>query len=305
MKVNGYILLIQQGGNMTGKALILGASGGFGGAMAYALGRAGWQVTRFERGTNMAKAAHGMDVIVNGLNPPKYHNWATLIPEITADVLGAAKASGATVLLPGNVYVFGDQPAPWGPQTPQRPCARKGQIRAEMEARYRAAAGAGDVRVVLLRAGDFLAPDQTQLAMSQVTLKSIGKGRLTTMGDPTATRAYAYLPDMARAAVALLDVRASLPPFADIPFAGHNFSTEDLGKMITRQTGQAIVIKPFPWWLLRLAAPFWELGRELIEMRYLYDHPHWLSGEAFSRLVPDFKATELETIVAAYLAKQA
>ncbi|MGB3280705.1 MAG: epimerase, partial [Pseudorhodobacter sp.] len=78
---------------MTGKALILGASGGFGGAMAQALGRAGWQVTRYRRGTNMTKAAQGMDVIVNGLNPPKYHNWAKLIPEITADVLGSAKAS--------------------------------------------------------------------------------------------------------------------------------------------------------------------------------------------------------------------
>ncbi|MGB3278206.1 MAG: NAD-dependent epimerase/dehydratase family protein, partial [Pseudorhodobacter sp.] len=172
-------------------------------------------------------------------------------------------------------------------------------------AQYRAAADAGDVRVVLLRAGDFLAPDQTQLAMSQVTLKNIGKGRLTSIGDPTATRDYAYLPDMARAAVTLLDARASLPPFVDIPFAGHSFSMEDLSKMIARQTGQAIVTKPFPWWLLRLAAPFWELGRELMEMRYLFDHPHWLSDEVFSRLVPDFKATELETIVAAYLAKQA
>ena len=44
----------------------------------------------------------GADVIDNGLNPPNYHNWAKLIPQITADVIAAAKASGATVLLPGN-----------------------------------------------------------------------------------------------------------------------------------------------------------------------------------------------------------
>ena len=49
---------------------------------------AGWQVTRFRRGGDMKAAAMGMDVIVNGLNPPMYHDWARLIPAIT-EALGS------------------------------------------------------------------------------------------------------------------------------------------------------------------------------------------------------------------------
>ena len=41
---------------------------------------------------------------------PSYHDWERTIPEITAQVIAAAKASGATVILPGNIYNFGDQP---------------------------------------------------------------------------------------------------------------------------------------------------------------------------------------------------
>ena len=134
-------------------ALVAGAHGGFGGAMAQALRAEGWEVRAYARGTDMAAAAQGADVIVNGLNPPRYHAWDRLIPEITETVLAAARASGARVLVPGNVYVYGTQPGPWGPDTPHRPVSRKGAIRAAMEARYREARG---TRVLILRGGDFI-----------------------------------------------------------------------------------------------------------------------------------------------------
>jgi nucleoside-diphosphate-sugar epimerase len=252
----------------------------------------------------MSAAAQGADVIVNGLNPPNYHNWADIIPKITTDVLAAAKSSGATVLIPGNVYVYGTQPAPWGSDTAHRPCSRKGTIRAEMEARYQAATEAGEARVILLRGGDFLASMLDQSAMSQVILKKVRKGIVTTLGDPATDHAYAYLPDMARAALGLLEMRKALPAFVDIPFPGHTFSINDLARIIARQTGTNVKIKPFPWVLLRLTSPFWELARELLEMRYLNDHPHSLSGTEIAKLLPDFVPTELETIIAGYLRRQ-
>ncbi|MBC7676083.1 MAG: NAD-dependent epimerase/dehydratase family protein, partial [Rhodoferax sp.] len=72
--------------------LILGASGLFGSHAATAFQDAGWTVRRYIRGTDMGRAAIGADLIVNALNPPKYHNWARLIPQITAQVIAAAKA---------------------------------------------------------------------------------------------------------------------------------------------------------------------------------------------------------------------
>ncbi|MDP3959063.1 MAG: epimerase [Pseudorhodobacter sp.] len=286
---------------MAGKVLVLGASGGFGGATAKAFAEAGWQVSRYQRGTDMAAAARGMDLIVNGLNPPGYHDWARLIPQITGQVLAAAQASGATVLVPGNVYVYGCEPGPWGPDVPHRPVSRKGTIRAAMEAQYRAASDHG-TRVILLRGGDFMQPDAPSSVLSRVVLKGVAKGGITSLGDPAARRAYAWLPDMARAAVALAEMRGTLPAFADLPFAGHCFSVNDLAAVVARLTGRPVTVGRFAWWQLRLLAPFWELARELSEMRYLYDLPHSLSGTELERLLPGFQITPLDQVVALHLA---
>ncbi len=278
------------------KALVLGAGGNFGGAAAAALAAAGWQVARYQRGTDMAAAAAGTELIVNGLNPPNYHAWAQLIPEITTSVLAAGKACGATILVPGNVYVFGTQPGPWGAGTPHRPVARKGKIRAEMEARYREAGERGQ-KTIILRAGDFVAATNPGTIMNILMLKGIAKGKLTALGAPAAPHAWADLSDLGRGVAALADQLPTLPAFNDIGFAGLTFSANDLAAEAARRLQRPVTLKQFPWWALRLAAPVWELGRELGEMRYLYDTPHSIDGSDFARLVPGFATKTLAQVV--------
>ena len=281
-----------------GKVLVAGASGNFGAAAARAFQAAGWEVRRYQRGTDMAAAAMGCDVIVNGLNPPMYHDWARLIPAITAQVLDAARASGATVIVPGNVYVYGNQPGPWGADTPHVPCSRKGAIRATMEAQYRASG----LPVILLRGGDFLDETAPGSFLNMVTLKGLAKGKLTIAGTPDVQRAYAYLPDMARVAVALAERRAELPRFADIPYAGLSISMADLKAEIERQSGRKLRYTQMPWGVMRLLSPVWELARELREMRYLYDLPHSLDPAYLAQILPEHQDTRFEQVVAAHLA---
>jgi nucleoside-diphosphate-sugar epimerase len=277
---------------MTRTVLIAGASGHFGKAASAAFLAAGWDVRKYQRGTDMAAAAQGADVIVNALNPPKYNNWAQHIPAITAQVIAAARASGARVVVPGNVYVYGDIDGVWGPDTPHRATTRKGKIRAEMEATYRASG----IRTLILRGGDFIDPSQTGTLFSMMTAKaSIGK--LTRFGRPDALHAYAPVQDMTRAAVALCEL-PTLPDFADIPFAGQAFSVNDLAAELARQLGRPVKISAFPWWAMRLAAPFWELARELVEMRYLSDISHELDAKPLAALLPDFRGQTLAQIVA-------
>ncbi len=283
---------------MTKVVLVLGASGNFGGHAARAFAAAGWQVRRFRRGEDMVAAAQGADVIVNGLNPPMYHAWARLIPQITTEVIAAGLASGARVIVPGNVYVYGDQPGPWGAQTPHRPVSRKGVIRAQMEADYRAASARG-LRVLILRGGDFVDADGAGTILNMVHLRRIPAGRLTVAGSLTALHAYAPLVDMARAAVALAE--CDLPDFADIPFCGLSFSMTELRAELQRQLGKQVKIAHFPWGLLRLLGPFWELARELREMRYLSEVSHRLDPSPLQALLPGFSGATLSDIVATHL----
>jgi nucleoside-diphosphate-sugar epimerase len=286
---------------MTQTALVLGASGGFGGQVALALQAAGWTVRRYQRGTDMAAAAKGAALIVNGLNPPGYHDWERLIPEITASVIAAGQASGATLLVPGNVYPFGVEPGPWGPQTPHRPNSRKGRIRAEMEATYRRAAESRGSRTILLRGGDFLLPEAPQMLMNRMIMAKVAKGKITALGDPDARHAYAYLPDMARAAVGLVALGEALPVYADIPFAGHAFTINDLAARVARLTGRPMKVTQFPLWFFTVMSPFWELARELREMLYLNSFSHELDPAPLRRWLPDYRDTALDEVILAHL----
>ncbi|MCA2011672.1 NAD-dependent epimerase/dehydratase family protein [Cereibacter sphaeroides] len=287
---------------LTQTALILGARGKIGRHFTQAFRAAGWQTKLYTRGTDMNAAAQGCDVIVNGLNPPNYHDWDNLLPAITTQVLEAAKASGAMVLLPGNVYVYGTQNGPWSEDTPHRPVARKGRIRAEIEARYKAAAKDG-TQVLILRAGDFIDPDSNEDMMGLALLRSLDKGVVTALGDPDVTRAYAYLPDMARAGVKLVEKRATLPAYSDVPFEGLAFSTTELKTRLESLTGRSLKLTRFPWWAMKLASPFWELGREMAEMRYLFDTPHSLSGRRMAELLPEFQPTPMGEVLRRVLAR--
>jgi len=283
---------------MSKTVLILGASGKIGRNATAAFHTAGWQVRRFDRSKDdMNSAAIGVDVIVNGLNPPNYHNWARLIPEITAQVIAAAKASGATVILPGNVYNFGDTPGTWSQDTPHRPVSRKGKIRVEMEQAYRASG----VQTIVLRAGNFIDPEGQDDVMGLLLLRDIKKGKVTFVGDPHIQQAYCFLPDWAGAAVMLAEQRDKLAVFEDIPFPGHNFAVSELHSALEIKLGRKLKLAGFPWWVMSLASPFWELARELKEMRYLWNTDHVLSGEKMAYLLPEFEPTDIRTVMTASL----
>lgn len=284
---------------MTGTVLILGANGKIGAHSAAAFSRAGWTVRRYTRGQDMTDAAKGADVIVNGLNPPDYHDWARQIPAITAQVIAAARASGASVIVPGNVYPFAMRGGIWSELTPQRPSTRKGRVRAQMEAAYRESG----VQTILLRAGSFIDPEGQGDAMSRLHLRDFAKGRITALGPADAFHAFCYLPDWADAAQQLAARRSTLDRYEDIPFPGHAFTINDLQDALEAELGRPLKVSSFPWALLAVARPFWALGRELYELRALWRTPHMLDGTRFYALLPDFAATPLRTVLVAGLGR--
>ena len=278
---------------MSQTALILGGSGKIGTHAARAFRVAGWNVRLYRRDTDMTAAAQGADVIVNGLNPPNYHNWARIIPEITAQVIAAARASGATVIIPGNVYNFGDTPGTWDEHTPHRPTTRKGRIREDMERAYRAAG----IQTIVLRAGNFIDPDRNKDIFSMVMLPGIGRGRLVYPGKPGTMQAYAWLPDWAKAAVMLAEKRGALGLFEDVPLGGLAFSAEELRAQLQGILDRPVRITGFPWLTIRMTSPFWELARELLEMRYLWNTDHRLSERRLKELLPEYMPTPLAEVL--------
>lgn len=273
---------------MSSTVLILGASGRFGRHAEAAFAAAGWSVRTFKRGTDkLPAAAQGVDVIVNAWNP-EYPDWQKLLPRLHKEVADAAAKSGATVLLPGNVYVFGPETAtPWSEVSAHAAQNPLGAIRRQIEDGYRQAGA----RTVILRAGDFLDDRASGNWFDRVMTAKLGNGVFTYPGNPDIAHAWAYLPDLARAAVALSTIRDRLPACFDVPFPGYTLSGEDIKRQLQDLIGQSISLKQMSWLPIQLIAPVWRMGACLLEMRYLWDTPHSLDGGLFSKTLPAFEHT--------------
>ena len=269
---------------MTQTALVLGATGRFGGNMAIAFEAAGWTVRRFDRKTdNLDTAAEGVDVIVQGWHP-SYEKWAKEVPVLTKRVIAAARRSGATVLIPGNMYVYGaGSPAVITENTPHKARNPLGKIRVEMEAAF----ASSGVRTIVLRGGDFLDTEPSGNWFDQIIVKKLHKGALTYPGDCNIPHTWAYLPDLCRAFVMLAEKRASLPVFTTLNFEGYTLSGAQMAKIL------GVTARRMNWLPVYLVAPFWKVGRLIIEMRYLWNMPHQVDGTALRKLLPEFRETPM------------
>jgi nucleoside-diphosphate-sugar epimerase len=284
--------------DMTKTALIIGATGGIGGAVAKVLLAKGWYVRALHRdpakavaatrampgiewvqGDAMSRndvvaAAQGAAIIVHGANPPGYRNWGGLVIPMLGNTIEAALITEACILFPGTVYNYGpDAGEVVTEASPQRPLTRKGAIRVEMEAMLRAAAEPFGVKSVVLRAGDYIGGPSNNSWFRSVMVKPGKRVRAVTYpGARNVGHAFAYLPDVAEAFVRLADRADDLADFETFHFGGQWCEQGvEIAHAVRRAAGdENLPIRRLPWFALYALAPFVEMFRETLEMRYLW-----------------------------------
>ncbi|WP_395700483.1 NAD(P)H-binding protein [Aquabacterium sp.] len=302
--------------NTPATVLVLGANGRLGAAAVQAFARAGWQVVAQARQpareplpagvqwlqadvldhAAIVRAVPRAALIVHAVNP-HYARWATLLPPITDSVIAIARATGATVMLPGNVYNFGRALPPV--LTESTPFVANTEKAAQRIALEEALAGSG-VRSIVIRAGDFLGERGTWMDLA--IARSVPRGRVSYPGPVDLPHAWAWLPDLAEVFVRVAAQRAQLPPHASLHYAGLTLTGTELMDAIDAAVGRRLQRRPFAWWQWQLVAPVMPIVRAVLGMRYLWQRPHRLDDSRLRALIGPPPQTPLAEVVAGSLA---
>lgn len=305
--------------------LILGARGRFGQAAARAFARAGWQVLGQVRpgaqgpaiaGVHwlalepsdtaaLAHAARHAAVVVHGLNPVYTHKaWREQAPALLESAIRISQVLGATLMMPGNVYNFGEaMPALLREDAAQAATGVKGRIRIAMEQRLQAATQEG-LRAVVIRAGDFFGSG-TGSWLDQAVAKDLARGRVTWPGPLDVATPWAYLPDLANTFVKVAQQRARLDAFAQLHFAGHTVTGQQWVDALTSvaweqgwlPTERKLRVSRMPWPLLRVVGLVVPTFAALAEMRYLWRTPHQLHNQHLCALIGNEPRTPFDDAV--------
>lgn len=231
---------------------------------------------------------------------------------IAANILQAARRLAQSISLPVTLVHFTPSwalAAPTSPEVNGRPARLKEAAdlsSASPQARRAAAEEKaiaamvretkGAVRAVIVRAPPLFGPGVRSPGCDRIFRSALRGEDIAFVGDLDRPVQWAYTPDLARAVLDLLELRAKLSPIETVHFSGHTFNTQrEFIKKVCDLAGKSLLnVTSTPWLLARAAGIFGSGLGPLAGERHVWSSPVLLDGSRLRSLVPSLALTDIE-----------
>jgi nucleoside-diphosphate-sugar epimerase len=296
--------------------VVVGASGGTGGAVVRELARRGHRVRAVNRRGNAdapagverlaadvataegAKAAGAGATVVYHCAQPPYTRWPREFPPLTDAVAAGVADAGAKLVLADNLYAYGRHDGPLTEDLPAAATGRKGRVRALMAERLLDAHRQGRLRVAIGRSSDYYGPGGLLSVAGERVFRAALAGRTVRwLGRLDQPHTLSYLEDMAAGLVLLgerdeADGQVWHLPAAE-PITGRQFL-----ELVVAATGGNSRIATSSASTIRLAGVFVPFLRELGETLPNFQAPYVLDWSRFRRAFGPYTPTPYGEAVA-------
>ena len=207
--------------------------------------------------------------------------WREAWPKAMANALAACEAAGARMVFVDGLYMLGPQDVPLREDMPLTDRCAKPAIRAEVTRLWLAATTR--VRVAALRVPDFYGPNVGASHIGDTGFGRLARGKAALLlAPPDTPHDFAYVPDVARAVVSLLDALDDAYGQAwNMPCAPTRTPREILAlgaaALGVKPKVTTIPLPSLP--LLGLFAPFL---REVADVAFTWDRPYRVDASKFA-----------------------
>jgi len=234
----------------------------------------------------LTRLAAGADAIHQCANP-RYDRWPAVWPGLHAAALAAAQATGAVLVVTGNLYAYGAGSGVMREDTPLATTETKGRVRAAMWQQLADRTAAGDLRATEVRASDYLGPRATgDTHAGDRLLVPVLRGTVARpVGDPDQPHSWTYLPDLVAAMAAAARTQAAwgrpvlAPTNAPLTF-------RELANLLADTAGTTTPrIAPVPRAALAAVGLVHPVLREVGRMQYQFVEPFVMDSTASQSLL--------------------
>ncbi|WP_441251374.1 NAD-dependent epimerase/dehydratase family protein [Kitasatospora sp. McL0602] len=232
--------------------------------------------------TRLAEAAQGATAI-HSCGAPPYHRWKDEWPPLAMSLCAAAEATGAVLVMLGNLYGYGPVDGPLTEELPLAATGPKGRVRAAAWEQARQLHEQGRIRAVEIRASDFFGPGVTDGGhLAGRVVPRLLRGRsVSVLGDPDAPHSWSYLPDVAAAMAEVAGEERAWGRAWHVPTGPALSAREMVGRLATEAGTAPVAVRGLPRAVLRALGLFSPLLRELQEVSYQFDRPFVVRSSAF------------------------
>ncbi|MFJ9416985.1 NAD-dependent epimerase/dehydratase family protein [Streptomyces sp. NPDC101227] len=230
----------------------------------------------------LTEAARGAAAIYGCAAPP-YPRWAREWPPLASSVCAAAEATGAVLVMLGNLYGYGPVAGPMTEELPLAATGPKGRVRAAVWQQARTLHEQGRIKAVEVRASDFFGPGVTDGGhLAARVMPRLLRGKpVSTLGDPDAPHSWSYLPDVAGALVEVAGEERAWGRAWHVPTEPARSVREMVERLAARSETGPVAVRGLSPAVLGVAAVFSPLIRELKEIRYQFDRPFVADSRAY------------------------
>jgi nucleoside-diphosphate-sugar epimerase len=300
--------------------VVLGATGGAGGALVGELAGRGHRVRAVSRKppadlpegveqvaadaadpAQTRTACAGATVVYHCVQPP-YERWAAEFPPLTQSIADAAAAAGARLVYADNLYAYGPVHGPITEDLPAQPTTNKGRIRAVMADRLLAAHRSGTLQVAIGRSSDYYGPGGANSVVGDILFGAAVKGnRARWLGRIDVPHSLNYLQDVARTLIILGARPEALGEIWHLP-AAEPVTGREFVELIAAALGRPVKVTATSRLALRLGGLFDPRARETTEMLYQWERPFVLDASKFQRAFGPLEPTPHPQAVATTVA---
>jgi nucleoside-diphosphate-sugar epimerase len=208
--------------------------------------------------------------------------WRTAWPKAMNNVIEACALVDARVVFIDNLYQLGPQSEARTEEMPLTTFGEKPAILAEVTRIWMAARSR--VRFAALRCPDFYGPGIAVSHLGASAFGELARGKAALMlAPPDTPHDFAYAPDIARAAITLLDAPdEAFGQVWNMPCAPIR-TPRDILRLGADAIGVPLKTMVIPLWLLPVLGFFSRFIKEVVDVGFTWDRPYHVDAGKFKR----------------------